>query len=74
MNNLTPLNDRRYIVGYELSEVTSRVVVFVVDKWAHKIIYKSIVKERQKAYPSIQRIYGKDHCIPPKPIPLALFE
>lgn len=75
MENLKPLNERRYIVGYDyVTTSVEKFVVFVVDKWNQRIVYKAEVKDRQKAYPSIQRIYDRTDCIPPKQMRLALFE
>lgn len=71
-----PLNDRRFIVGWELVGVNghTRTNVFVVDKLNHKIVYKVNTKDRLKTYPAIQRMYGKEDCIPPKPLKMAIFE
>lgn len=70
-----PLNERRYIVGYDLANAnTTRCIVFVVDKLNQRVVYKANVKDRLKAYPSIKRMYDISNCIPPKQMKLALFE
>lgn len=79
MNNLDPipLNERRYIVGYDpiIATTTKALcVVFVVDKLNQRVVYKIRCKDRLKAYPSIKRMYDLDNCIPPKCMRLELFE
>lgn len=65
LTNYIPINDRRYIVGWEPK--ADREMVFVFDRLIGRIVFTSNSGNRFKhSYPYIKRYYGENNCMPGK--------